>query len=91
MRWLSALVGILLTTGLALAAESKNDVAAYLADGYKIAGKKEKERTVPGLPPYEQIKRVLHVTTYRLERGEETVICEVTYDSQQDTISTTCQ
>ena len=62
-----------------------------IPDGYAIAEKREEERQVPGLPPYEQMKRVLHVTTYRLERGGEAVVCEVTYDSQRDTISTACQ
>lgn len=91
MGWVLALAGALAAAGPALASEPDKGVAAYLADGYAIAEKREEERQVPGLPPYEQMKRVLHVTTYRLERGGEAVVCEVTYDSQRDTISTACQ
>jgi hypothetical protein len=91
MRWPFALVSVWLAAGQAMAAEAARDMAAYLADGYRIAEKQEEKRTVPGKPPYERMKRVLHITTYRFERGAEQVICEVTYDSQQDTIATICQ
>lgn len=90
-RWLIVPAGVLLAAGQATGNEPKQDVAAYLADGYEIAGKREEERTVPGMPPYEQMKRVLHITMYRLERGGDQVTCEVTYDSQQDAIATSCQ
>ena len=73
------------------AGSANHKVSDYLADGYTIAEKREEERTVPGKPPYDQVKRVVHVTTYRLERGAESVVCEVRYDSQLDTIKTFCQ
>ena len=82
---------IALLAGTVAAAEPGKQVAAYRAEGYTIAGKQEEERSVPGKPPYEQLKRVVHVTTYRLERGAEKVVCEVTYDSQLDTIATLCK
>lgn len=90
-RWLMVPAGVLLAAAQATGNEPEMDVAAYLADGYEITGKREEERTVPGKPPYEQMKRVLHITTYRLIRGAEQVTCEVTCDSQQDTIATSCR
>jgi hypothetical protein len=76
----------------ALAAPAADQgVAVYLADGYEIAEKREETRTLPGKPPYENLTRTVHVTTYRLRKGAETVVCEVTYDSQQDSIATVCE
>lgn len=91
MRWLLAFASALALAGPVLADEPHKSISAYLADGFTVADKREEKRTVPGVPPYEQLRRVLHVTTYRLERAGEAVICTVTYDSQQETISTVCQ
>ena len=92
MRWLIA-VALAITPGAAVAADDapKQDVAAYLADGFVIAGKQEETHTLPGKPPYADRQRVVQVTTYDLERGGDRITCEVIYDSQKETISTACQ
>lgn len=92
MRWplASAFAAVMAIPALAADAAGR-DVAAYLADGYEIAEKREETRTLPGKPPYENLTRTVHVTTYRLQKGGETVVCQVTYDSQQDSIATVCE
>lgn len=91
MRWLALLQAIAFTFSAAHAEGAIKTVVDYLADGYTIAEKREEEHRLPGKPPYEQLERVVHVTTYRLERNGDAVTCEVAYDSQQDSIATICR
>ena len=91
MRWLLLLSAASAPVAVTSASAAKHDVAAYIADGFRIAAKQEEERVLPGKAPYADHNRVVLVTKYQLERGAESVICEVSYDSQQDTITTVCE
>ncbi len=77
--------------GAAHADEKPETVSAYLAMGYSIADKRQEKRWLPGKPPYADLKRLVYITTYRLERDGSIVVCEVAYDSQQDSMQTTCR
>jgi len=86
-----------LTAGLAAFAQAAGaadgaalEVNAYLAEGFRIAGKESETRAEPGAPPYEHLTRHLLITTYTLERADERVTCVQTYDSQRETLKTDC-
>ena len=58
--------------------------------GWTVASTTSRNETRPGLPPYENLPRVLSITTFTLIRGDETITCEITYDSQRDTLHEHC-
>ena len=58
--------------------------------GWEIAATSSRNETRPGLPPYGHLSRVVSITTYELTRDNQTITCEIVYDSQQDTIEEQC-
>lgn len=44
----------------------------------------------PGIKPYQNLKRVVQVVKYRLNKGIQVLFCVVEYDSQWDTIRESC-
>ena len=44
----------------------------------------------PGIKPYQNLKRVVQIVKYRLNKGTEVLYCVVEYDSQWDTIRESC-
>ena len=44
----------------------------------------------PGIKPYQNLKRVVQVVKYRLNKGTEVLFCVVEYDSQWDTVLESC-
>lgn len=95
-RQLALLLGIAAATaalgGAPIAsASSASPLADYLSQGFAVAEKTVEHRTLPGAPPYDDLQRVLHVSTYRLVRDERQVVCQITYDSQRETLVTECE
>ena len=58
--------------------------------GWRVKDMHSRNETRPGLPPYENLDRVVSITTYVLIRGNDTIICEIIYDSQQDSLQEHC-
>jgi len=46
--------------------------------------------TRPGIKPYQNLKRVVQIVKYRLNKDTEVLFCVVEYDSQWDTIHESC-
>ena len=44
----------------------------------------------PGIKPYQNLKRVVQVVKYRLNKGTKVLFCVVEYDSQWDTVRESC-
>jgi hypothetical protein len=89
-HWLAAL-GLLLVAEPASAA-SAHQVSDFLADGYAVADKQTENQWLAGARPYEHLRRLVHVTTYRLTRkGSASITCATRCDSQRDNIETQCQ
>ena len=59
--------------------------------GWEVTDRHSRNETRPGLPPYERLARVVSITTYVLVRGDDTITCEITYDSQQDSLQEHCE
>ncbi|MDJ0956229.1 MAG: hypothetical protein QNI91_05220 [Arenicellales bacterium] len=59
--------------------------------GWQVKEMHSRNETRPGLPPYENLDRVVSITTYVLVRGNDTIICEIIYDSQQDSLQEHCE
>lgn len=86
----ASLLAAMLTLPLSAAA-SPPSVADYLADGYTIAEKRAIVEVVKGAPPYSDLPRRIQRTTYRLVKpGSASIACTLSYDSQQDTMTTAC-
>ena len=58
--------------------------------GWDVKDTQSRNETRPGLPPYENLARVVSITTYVLVRGDDTITCEIVYDSQQDSLEEHC-
>jgi hypothetical protein len=66
-------------------------IAALQASGWKIVDKSEEKQQLPGLPPYESLKRVVQVVHYTLKKENSSMICKAMYDSQREHYEETCQ
>ncbi|MDH3451615.1 MAG: hypothetical protein OEN20_04290 [Gammaproteobacteria bacterium] len=85
----------LITSSTLFAGTQDNTVAAMTVhsltqEGWRITGTNTRNETRPGLPPYENLPRIVSITTYTLARGGQTANCEIVYDSQRDTIEEQC-
>ena len=58
--------------------------------GWKVIEIHSSVEARPGIKPYQNLKRVVQVVKYRLNKGTEVLFCVVEYDSQLDTISESC-
>ena len=89
-RLLCFLGSILLTflgQGISLAEdeeEKKITVYSLQQEGWEIIESDTREESLPGLPPYEFLRRVISLTTYWLQRDKEEIVCQIRYDSQLD-------
>jgi len=59
-------------------------------NGWKIIEKSAQTLRKPGVPPYENMTRVIEVTTYRLAKGQRHYTCSIAYDRQQDQFEEGC-
>ena len=88
-RYLLYLLGSILLTFLSLGvslAEDEEKVTVYSLqqEGWEIIESDTREESLPGLPPYEFLRRVISLTTYWLQRDKEEIVCQIRYDSQLD-------
>ena len=58
--------------------------------GWKITETNSRVEARPGIKPYQNLKRVVQVVKYRLNKGTKVLFCVVEYDSQLDTIRESC-
>lgn len=66
-------------------------VSDLLRDGWRVIAKTEAKEHRKGLPPYENLTRVVQVTTYTLGKAGQTMVCRIAYDSQRDHMSEACE
>lgn len=93
---LSIVVVAMLLIGAAIlsgprAQDQTPSIAALQADGWRIIEKTERQDRLPGLPPYENLVRVVQIVQYRLRKGDRLMHCKATYDSQRDHYGETCR
>ena len=88
---LFSFLGLILLTflgqGISLAEdeeEKKVTVYSLQQEGWEIIESETREESLPGLPPYEFLRRVISLTTYWLQRDKEEIVCQILYDSQLD-------
>ena len=62
-----------------------------IRQGWEVNDKQSEVVILPGLKPYQSLKREVLVVKYRLRKGAEFIYCLVEYDSQLDTISEVCE
>ena len=62
-----------------------------IRQGWEINEKESEVVILPGLKPYQSLKREVLVVKYKLRKGAEFILCLVEYDSQLDTISEVCE
>ena len=59
--------------------------------GWNIVKQIEKQEVRSGVSPYTHLQRVVSVTEYHLEKDGQTMICRMSYDSQQDIQEEECE
>ena len=85
--FLGSILLTILGQGISLAEdeeEKKVTVYSLQQEGWEIIESDTHEESLPGLPPYEFLRRVISLTTYWLQRDKEEIICKIRYDSQLD-------
>ena len=58
--------------------------------GWKVTETHSSVEARPGIKPYQNLKRIVQVIKYRLNKDTEVLFCLVEYDSQWDKISESC-
>ena len=66
------------------------EVIELKRQGWKVTETHSSVDARPGIKPYQNLKRVVQVVKYRLNKGTEVLFCVVEYDSQLDTITESC-
>ena len=59
--------------------------------GWTIVKQIEKQEVRSGVSPYAHLRRVVSITEYHLEKDGQTMICRMSYDSQQDIQEEECE
>ena len=59
--------------------------------GWTIVKQVEKQEVRSGVSPYAHLQRVVSITEYHLEKDGQTMICRMSYDSQQDVQEEDCE
>lgn len=65
--------------------------AGLRAEGWRVIDKHERQEKRPGVAPYENLIRVVQITTFVLESDGRRITCELAYDSQRDRTTETCR
>ena len=68
----------------------KTELIALKRQGWKVTEIHSSVEGRPGIKPYKNLKRVVQIVRYRLNKGTEILFCIVEYDSQRDTIRESC-
>ena len=66
------------------------EVIALKRQGWEVTEIHSSVETRQGIEPYQNLKRVVQVVKYRLNKGKDVLFCVVEYDSQWDTIRESC-
>ena len=66
------------------------EVITLKRQGWKVAEIHSSVEGRPGIKPYQNLKRIVQVVKYRLNKDTEVLFCVVEYDSQWDTIRESC-
>ena len=66
------------------------EVIELKRQGWKVTETHSSVEERSGIKPYQNLKRVVQVVKYRLNKGTEVLFCVVEYDSQWDTILESC-
>ena len=66
------------------------EVITLKQQGWKVTEIHSSVEGRPGIKPYQNLKRVVQIIKYRLNKGSEVLYCVVEYDSQWDTIRESC-
>ena len=75
---------------LANTAPLDTEVIELKRQGWKVTEIHSSVETRPGIRPYQNLKRVVQLVKYKLNKGTEILFCVVEYDSQWDTIRESC-
>ena len=89
------LVSLLCVFGAAIlsgppSAAGEATVAELREQGWRVVEKTSHQEKHPGIAPYENLTRVLQVSTFVLAFNGKRQTCRMVYDSQRDNLSETC-
>ena len=75
---------------LANTAPLQAEIIELKRQGWKVTETHSSVEERPGIKPYQNLKRVVQVVKYRLNKGTKVFFCVVEYDSQWDSIRESC-
>ena len=74
-----------------LTAQGEETVHGLRQAGWQIVEKTSRDEWLPGIAPYEDLRRLVYVVTYTLQKQGETRICTLTRDNMRDTSTQSCR
>jgi len=81
------------TENVFIYANNENDTWKILElkrQGWEVFEKQSNIEKRPGIKPYENLKRLVQVVKYKLNKDKKVLFCILEYDSQLDRIMTEC-
>ncbi|MBC8451702.1 MAG: hypothetical protein H8D70_00585 [Rhodospirillaceae bacterium] len=91
----AAVLAMLIAAPVSSLAETKVSprptIISLQSEGWVIVKKTAEQKTLPGVAPYQDLKRVVQIVRYRLKKGDATMMCETAYDSQLDHFEESCR
>ena len=69
---------------------ANTEVIELKRKGWQVSETHSKVEARPGIKPYQNLKRVVQVVKYKLNKDTEVLFCVIEYDSQWDTIRESC-
>ena len=75
---------------LANTAPLQAEIIELKRQGWKVTETHSSVEERSGIKPYQNLKRVVPLVKYRLNKGKEVFFCVVEYDSQRDSIREYC-
>ncbi len=72
-------------------AGDEDTVHALRQAGWQLVEKTSRDEWLPGIAPYENLRRLLYIVTYTLQKQGETKVCTLSRDNMHDTFKESCR
>jgi len=87
----SAFMFLLLIPMVSTVAEDQETVHGLRQAGWQLVEKTSRDEWLPGIAPYEKLRRLNYIVTYTLQKQGETRICTLARDNMRDTLKQSCR
>jgi len=81
----------ILTLAIPTTSRAQETVHGLRQNGWVVVKKSDANEWRKGIPPYENLDRLIYVVTYILEKDGKTITCTLARDMMADTFKQTCR